>query len=67
MFVLRTSLRPRPLTVGSVWVEPGVKLFSGPVEVVVEGLSGQLSAPLWRHDPNLGRGYLIFSQVPLYF
>jgi len=33
------------------------------VEVVTEGLEGWIAAPLWRHDPALGRGYLLFSQL----
>ena len=77
MALLRGSLRPRPLTVGGVvdalgsaehaqrggrglapLIAPEARL-----EVVAEGLEGSLTAPLWRHDPALGRGYLLFSQV----
>ncbi len=74
MVLLRGSLRPRPLTVGSIVDHGGgggggksslaalVDLDHAKIEVVTEGLEGVLDAPLWRHDPVLGRGYLLFSQ-----
>mmetsp|Transcript_5037 Transcript_5037/g.6521 ORF Transcript_5037/g.6521 Transcript_5037/m.6521 type:complete len:408 (+) Transcript_5037:92-1315(+) len=67
MHLLRTSLKPHPLTIGSVidihgGLTPLLDMNSK-IEVVAEGLDGMLEAPLWRHDPDLGRGYLLFSQV----
>lgn len=67
MHLLRTSLRPHPLTIGSV-IDYGLGLSSiidvdAKIEVVAEGLEGSLETPLWRFDPSLDRGYLIFSQV----
>ena len=66
MQLLRSSLRPRPVLVGGV-TSVSNSLSSivdaqAKVELVVEGLAGYLETPVWRHDPELGRGYLLFSQ-----
>lgn len=68
MMLLRMSLRPRPLHVGTVVEASAGSLApiippASRVEIATEGLTGVLEAPVWRHDPELGRGYLLFSQV----
>ena len=68
MILLRGSLRPRPLTVGSLVDQGGLSsliALDAKIEVVTEGLEGLLDAPLWRYDAVLGRGYLLFSQPGL--
>ena len=52
MILLRGSLRPRPLTVGSLVDQGGLSsliALDAKIEVVTEGLEGFLDAPLWRH------------------